>query len=82
MNLTEQRHGRQSGQGVLRRSPVTRRDRAHLWPALTNRQGDSGASEVLADTTGVELVDQSFPRPIDIDTPDDLERVRRRLSNL
>jgi hypothetical protein len=40
------------------------------------------ASAVLADTTGVELVDQSFPRPIDIDTPDDLERVRRRLSNL
>lgn len=52
-----------------------------LWPALFGLRGDQGAKAVLGDLGAPQIIDCEAALD-DIDTPDDLERHRRRLDPL
>jgi CTP:molybdopterin cytidylyltransferase MocA len=50
-----------------------------VWEEAAAQRGDSGARALMAAYAGrVELVEVGGDAPQDIDTPDDLERLRRR----
>lgn len=51
-----------------------------VWPDVMELEGDRGAREILADRTeGVVRVEREEEPPVDLDTPEDWERLQKRL---